>query len=181
MDMDRRTYLSALALSMASAGCIGSAGTDDPTGQEEGDMDDTSQPAYLDEGSIVYKREPLELRAPTDMVRPGESITFEIRHMGDSEDISLGCHIPWAIQKYENEEWKHAVWTDERWNQMCATSIAPGETLSQTISLSGSALAENHGISESEADVTFAPGKYRFVLVHSNPPLAVKFSVLPEE
>jgi hypothetical protein len=181
MGMDRRTYLSTLALSIASAGCIRSAGTDDLTGQEKGDMDDTSQPVYLDKGPIVYEREPLELRAPTDTVRPGESIKFEVNHTGDSEDISLGCHVPWAIQKYEDEEWKHAVWTDERWNQLCATLIAPGETLSQTIPLSGSALAGDHGVSESEADITFAPGKYRFVLVHSNPPLAVNFSVLPEE
>lgn len=181
MDMNRRTYLSALTMSMASAGCIASVGTDDPTDSEEEDMDDTSQPAYLNEGSTVYEHESLELRAPTDTVRPGESITFEVHHTGNSDDISLGCHIPWAIQKYEDEEWKHAVWTDERWNQMCATSIAPGETRSQMIPLSGSALADDHGVSESEAGVTFAPGKYRFVLVHSNPRLAVNFSVLPEE
>jgi hypothetical protein len=179
--MDRRTYLSAFALSMASAGCLGRAGTADPTDHGNGDMDDTSQPEYLDEGSIVYEHEYLELRALTNAVRPGESITFEIHHTGDSEVISLGCHIPWAIQKYENKEWKHAVWTDERWHLLCATSISPGETLSRTIPLSASALADDQGVSESEADVTFTPGKYRFVLVHSNPPLAANFSMLPEE
>ena len=167
--MDRRTYLSALALSTTSAGCV-----------ESVVGDDTSRPAYLDKGPIVYEREPLKLRAPTDTVRPGESITFEVHHTGNSEDISLGCNVPWAIQKYENEEWNHAVWTGGRWYQTCLTLLPPGETLTQTVPLSGSALADGHGVSDSEADVTFQPGKHRFVLAGSDPPLAVNFDVRPE-
>jgi len=167
--MDRRTYLSALALSVTSAGCV-----------ESVVGDDTSRPAYLDEGPIVYEREPLQLRAPTDTVRPGESITFEIRHTGDSEEIGLGCNVEWAIQKYEDDEWKHAVWTDKRWSHLCLTMIAPEKTLTQTVPLSGSALADDHGVSDSEADITFRPGKHRFVLTASNPQLAVNFDVRPE-
>ena len=140
-----------------------------------------SEPAYFEAGSIVYEREPLQLRAQTEAVRRGDSITFEGRHTGESENISLGCNIPWAIQTHEDGTWKHVVWTDQRWYDMCATSIAPGDTLTTTVPLSGTALADNHGISEGEADVTFTPGKYRFVLVHSNPPLAVNFRVHPAE
>lgn len=140
-----------------------------------------SQPAYFELKPIVYEREPLQLRAQTDAVRRGDSIPFEVRHTGGSENISLGCDIPWAIQKYEDGEWKHVVWTDQRWQDLCATLIAPGDTLTTTVPLSATSLADKQGISEAEADVTFTPGKYRFVLVHANPPFAVNFRVLPAE
>lgn len=141
---------------------------------------DSSQPAYFELESPVYEREPLKLRPRTQRVHRGDSITFEIRHTGESEEISLGCHIPWAIQEYEDGTWKHAVWTDQRWHRLCATLITPGDTLSITVPLSATALANDHGISEEEADITFTPGKYRFV-VFANPPLAVNFRVLPPE
>lgn len=174
-------YLSALALSTVSAGCLGSTAVGDSTGPQQIDMSNISQPAYYEAGSIVYERKPLQLRVPTDTVPQGDSITFEVHHTGESENISLGCNIPWAIQKYEDGKWKHVVWTDQRWHDMCATSIAPGDTLIITVPLSATALATKEGISEGEADVTFTPGKYRFVLVHANPRLAVNFRVLSAE
>lgn len=109
-----------------------------------------------------------------------ECITFELQHTGGSDDISVGCHIPWAIQKFEDGTWKHTVWTDQRWHLLCATLISPGETLTITVPLSPAALADEYGVSEEEAEVTFTPGKYRFV-VFVNPPLAVNFRVLSTE
>lgn len=174
--MKRRELLGGGVLALLVTGTIGTALGIGPLAPK-----DSSQPAYLERESPVYEREPLQLRAPTDDVRRGESITFEVHHTGGSEDISLGCNIPWAIQKYDDGEWKHAVWTDQRWYDLCATSIAPGDTLTITVPLSGTALADKQGISEGEADVRFTPGKYRFVLAHSNPPLAVNFRILPAE
>ena len=169
--MKRRTYLISVgAGATALAGCIAVA-----------EPEDTPQAGYQGEQEVVYEREPLQLLTRTDEVHVGDSITFEVRHTGDSENISLGCNIPWAIQKYEDGKWKHAVWTDQRWHQMCATLIAPGDTLTTTVPLSATELADEQGISEAEADVTFTPGKCRFILVGSNPSLAVNFRVLPVE
>lgn len=173
--MKRRELFGAGALAV-----LGGSGVRTALGIGPFTSNNSSRPDYFELKPIVYEREPLLLRAQTDAVRRGDSITFKIRHIGESENISLGCHIPWAIQKYEAGKWKHAVWTDQRWHDMCATSIAPGDTLTTTVPLSGTALADNHGISEGEADVTFTAGKYRFV-VFVNPPLAVDFRVLPAE
>lgn len=174
--MKRRKLLGAGALTLLGGGAVGTALGIGPMASNN-----SSQPAYFELKPIVYEREPLQLRAHRDTVRRGETITFEIRHTGESEDISLGCHIPWAIQTYEDGKWKHAVWTDQRWHAMCATAISPGETLTISVPLSATALADKGAISEAEADVTFTPGKYRFILVHANPPLAVNFRVLPAE
>ena len=173
--MKRRELLGAGALLLGGS-AIGTAAGIGPLASNT-----TSQPAYFELDSPVYEQESLQLWARTERVPRGDSITFEVRHTGESENISLGCHVPWAIQKYEDGEWKHVVWTDQRWHLMCATSIAPGDTLTTTVPLSGTMLADGHGISNTEADVTFTPGKYRFVLIHANPPLAVDFRVLPAE
>lgn len=173
--MKRRELLGGGAVALLGGGAIGTALGIGPLA-----ANDTPRPAYFEREPITYERDPLRLRAPTDAVRRGDSITFEIRHTGGSEAISLGCNVPWAIQRYDDGTWKHAVWTDERWYQLCATSIPPGETITTTVPLSGSALATDHDVSDTEADVTFTPGKYRFV-VFANPPVAVNFSVLPRE
>lgn len=173
--MKRRNILGAGAL-LLGGGAVGTAAGLGPLASNS-----TSEPAYFEAGEIVYEREPLQLRAPTDAVRRENSITFEVQHTGESENISLGCNIPWAIQSYEDGTWEHLVWTNQRWHQMCATLIAPGDTLTTTVPLSAEALTDDHGMSEDEANVTFTPGKYRFILVGSNPPLAVNFRVLPAE
>ncbi|QLH82068.1 hypothetical protein [Halosimplex pelagicum] len=173
--MKRRELLGTGALALLGGGAAGTAVGLGPLASK-----DTSEPAYFELEPITYEREPLLLQAPTDAVPRGESITFELQHTGESENISVGCHIPWAIQKFEDGTWKHAVWTDQRWHLLCATLISPGDTLTITVPLSPTALAEDHGVSEEEAEVTFIPGKYRFV-VFANPPLAVNFRVLPTE
>lgn len=173
--MKRRDVLGAAGLLLGGS-AIGTAAGIGPLASNT-----PSEPAYLEAGSIVYEREPLQLRAPTDAVRHGDSITFEIHHTGESENISLGCHVPWAIQSYADGTWKHVVWTDQRWHQLCATLIAPGDTLTTTISLAATTLADNQGISEEEAEFTLTTGKYRFILVGANPSLAVNFRILPAE
>lgn len=173
--MKRRELLGAGAVLLGGA-AVGTAVGIGPFASNGG-----SRPAYLEAKPIVYERAPLQLRAASDAVRRGESITFEVRHTGSSGDVSLGCNVPWAIQEYEAGEWRHGVWTDQRWYDMCATSIAPGDTHTVTVPLSAAAFADEPGISDTEADITFTPGTYRFVLVHANPPLAVNFRVLSAE
>lgn len=173
--MKRREVLGAGAVLLGGS-AVGTAVGIDPLASNT-----DAEPAYFEAGAIVYERAPLHLRAQTAAVRRGESITFEVRHTGASETISLGCNISWAIQTHEDGTWNHVVWTDQRWHDLCATLIAPGDTLTTTVPLSGTALADDHDVSEGEADVTFTPGTYRFVLVHANPPVAVDFRVLPED
>jgi hypothetical protein len=139
--------------------------------------EDSSKPWYLGRASVVYERDRLRLSARQDAVRRGDTITFEITHIGDSEPVSLGCNVWWAIQTYEDDEWRHAVWTDGRFHQLCASEIGSGRTLTEKVPLSRTALAEHRGITESNTE--FTPGKYRFVLVGSEPYLAVNFRVLP--
>lgn len=174
--MKRRELLGAGLLAVLGGSAVGIVLGIGPSGSNN-----SSQPAYFELKPIVYEREPLQLRALRDAVHRGDSVTFEVRHIGESENISLGCHIPWAIQTYEDGKWKHVVWTDQRWHELCATSISPGETLNITVPLSATALADTGAVSEAEAEVTFTPGKYRFILVGANPPLAVNFRVLPAE
>ncbi|WP_459194665.1 hypothetical protein [Halosimplex sp. J119] len=173
--MKRRTVLGGGALTLLGGGAVGRTLGVGPLGSNS-----DSRPAYLESEPITYEREPLQLRAPTDAVRRGESITFEIHHTGESEDVSLGCNIPWAIQTDEDGAWNHLVWTDQRWLLLCLTMLSPGDTATVTVPLSPSELADGHGVSEEEADVTFTPGKYRFVVL-SDPPVAVNFRVLPAE
>ena len=131
--MKRRDVLGAGALLLGGSG-VGTAVGIGPLASNT-----ASEPAYAEAGSIVYEQEPLQLRTRSEAVRRGDSITFEVHHAGESENISLGCNIPWAIQSYEDGTWKHVVWTDQRWHQMCATLIAPGDTLTTTVPLSAEA------------------------------------------
>ncbi|ACV10822.1 hypothetical protein Huta_0635 [Halorhabdus utahensis DSM 12940] len=178
--MKRRELLGAGALALLGGGAAATAAGFGPLA-----TNDTDEPVYFDSAfdPITYERESLRLQAPTDAVPRGESITFELHHTGESEDISLGCHVPWAIQRYEDGTWEHVVWTDGRWTLLCGTTISPGETQTITVPLSATALAgEEHGVTEEEADgVAFTPGKYRFFVLANNPPLAVNFRVLPRE
>jgi len=139
-------------------------------------MSGPSHPDYLGQKAIVYERDRLQLRSQPDTVQQGETIIFEISHTGDSEAIFLGCHIPWAIQIYEGGEWKHAVWTDERYYNMCATQIGPGDTISLKVPLSQPALSGKDGLGEVAFE--FTPGKYQFILVGTTPQLAVDFRIM---
>ncbi|WP_276274106.1 hypothetical protein [Haloarcula litorea] len=173
--MRRREILGAGAV-LLGGGVVGTAVGVDPV-----PADTASEPAYLEDGEVVYEREPLRLRAPTDTARRGGSIAFEVHHAGTSGRIDLGCNVPWAVQSYEEGTWNHVVWTDERWHDLCATVIGPGDTLATTVPLSAAGVADERGVSGPEADVTFTPGTHRFVLAGTSPPLAVNFNVLPAE
>lgn len=174
--MDRRKLLGAGAVTLFGGGMVGTALGYGPLGERE-----PTQPAYLDDARVVYERKHLVLRACSYEVRPGGTITFEITHTGppDSDTISLGCEMPWAIQEYDNDEWNHAVWTGGRYANMCYTGISPGSTRTETVTLSSEDLADQRYISDVQTQ--FEPGIYRFVLAKTSPQLAVNFRILPRE
>lgn len=170
--MNRRKVLTASGLTLLGGGIVGTALGYGPLAS-----DDSSKPSYLGDAEIVYERDELVLRAHPDVVEQGETIEFEITHTGQSEARGLGCNIPWAIQKYEDGGWKHAVWTSARYFNMCSSRISPGETRTLAVPLSREELNEYREIGE--VDFEFSPGKYRFVLVGVEPYLAVNFSISP--
>lgn len=175
VDMSRRQAL------MAGAALLGASGTAAATARGIGPLaaDDPSQPEYLGSKPIVYERPPLVLRPEPAAVRPGDTITFEVHHTGESESVSVGCEYPWAIQAYNDGEWHHVVWTATRWHNLCASGLPPGETHTIQLTLSEEGLAEERYMDE--VNVTFTPGTYRFILVGTDPALAVNFQVLPAE
>lgn len=168
--MKRRELLGSGTLALLGVGVTGTALGYGPLAQ-----DDPSRPAYLDNGRIVYEHDRLQLRAQQDVVRRGDTITFEITNTGESNDVSLGCHNPWAIQYYEDGEWNHAVWTGGRYYLLCLTSLSPGGTYTEEVTLSDEAISEQPYVDD--VDFKFTPGKYRFVVVGSDPYLAVNFRI----
>ena len=127
--MKRRTYLLSVGVGAAAlAGCLASA-----------ESEDTPQAGYQGEEEVVYEHDYLKLRLSRDTVRIGDTIEFEVTNTGDSK-ITLGCHNPWAIQKYVDGEWRHVTRTSDRYYQLCATVLGPGRSLVESITVSKSEL-----------------------------------------
>lgn len=175
--MKRRELIGAGTLTIVGGSAVGTALGVGPLASNE--TTEPDQPEYLGREPVVYDRDDLQLRALHDSVRRGETNTFEIKHTGSSEAINLGCNIHWALQVYQDEQWKHVTWTGGRYYDLCYTAISAGQTVTETVPLSRSDLAENSDISEVVIDLT--PGKYRFVLLGSPPYLAVNFNLFPAE
>lgn len=174
--MHRRTLLGGGAALLLGGGTVGAA-----LGVGPFDSDDGTGPDYLG-STVVYEREDLLLSARPDPVELGDDVTFEMEHTGDSGTVSLGCNVTWALQADESGEWTHVTWTGGRYYDLCATQLRPGETATETVSLSVTALEANPDVSEVAVE-DFSPGTYRFVLVdgRGSPYLAVNFRVRSSE
>lgn len=160
--MKRRTCLGVVGASAAAlAGC---------TAIEAPQSD--SGPDYRGENEVVYERDDLTLRLLQEAVHLGDAIAFEVTNTGDSE-VVLGCHNPWAIQKQSDNGWQHVAWTGTSYYQMCATFLAPGDSLAEELELSESGLEAR----ADEVHTELRPGTYRFVLLGPSPFLAVDFDV----
>jgi len=161
--MNRRSYLaSVVATAAVPAGYI--ALTDRQTDRT---------PGYRGDQSVVYEHDDLQLRLLQDEVQLGDTVEFEVTNTSDLT-VVLGCHNPWAIQRRFDGEWRHVTWTGERYYQLCASGLAPGDSLTEQITLSESEL-EAHA---DELQTDLVPGAYRFLLLGSSPYLATDFDVL---
>lgn len=136
-------------------------------------------PEYHGRAPVVYERDDLRVLPVDDPARIGESITFEITNTATAEAVTLGCHVPWALQAYEDGDWRHVSWTEGRYYQACATVIEPGVTTTVTVPLSAEAIADEAVSSGPATDLT--PGTYRLVLLGTDPYLAVNFQALPSD
>lgn len=168
--MKRRTLLAggSVALLGGVAGAV--------VGFEPPSSGDEPRAAYQDEGEIVYDHDDLELRFEAESVHLGDTIAFEVINTGDSK-VSLGCHNPWALQRYADGEWRHVTWTGSRYYQMCATELPAGESITERVTFSESSL-ENQA---SEVHGELQSGQYRFVLLGSAPFVAVGFPIRSAE
>jgi len=132
--------------------------------------------AYRSNSRVAYEHETFELSASRDVVRFGESIDFEVTNTGDS-DATLGCNNPWAVEAYADGEWRTVTWTGESYYQMCATLLGPGSSVTESIRIS----KPRFGTGTDGVEFRETPTRYRFVLLGSDPYLAVDFTVRSDE
>ncbi len=163
--MNRRTYLLSGGATVATLAGFAAVGT----------LQDESQVEYQGK-DIVYERDDLSLRLRQEPISLGDTGEFEVTNTGDSK-ITLGCNNPWAIQKQSDGDWQHVTWTGDRYYQMCATELSPGDSLVEGITLSKSGLERG----SNEHSPELRPGQYRFLLLGSSPYLALEFELLDSE
>lgn len=153
--MKRRALLAAVGTG-ALAGCsdLVSVGRADPT--------DTGR------WSVTDDHPSLTLRVSPDPVRLGESVTCEVTNESD-EAVTLGCNVPWDLQRADGDDWERVAWTGERYYQMCFYELEAGDTYEESITLTKASLGER----TSGAESSLRPGRYRLVLVGGHAPHAV--------
>lgn len=121
---------------------------------------------------VVYEHDQLRLHTSDNAVRPEGTIKFRITNTGDS-NVSLGCHNPTTIQKQVDGEWRDVVWTSADAFLTCATVLPAGKTTTETVTISRNALETK----TEKVRPELKPGQYRFVLLSTDPYLAVDFQV----
>ncbi|WP_439026588.1 hypothetical protein [Haloarchaeobius sp. DT45] len=164
--MNRRDLLAAGSLTLLGGG-VGTALGLGPFGAP-----DESTADYQDDASIVADHDRLDLRLLDESVRLGETARFAVTNTGD-EQVSLGCNVPWALQRRADDGWRHVAWTGGRYVQLCYTGLGPGRSHVEHVPLTESELTAR---TDGEA-VDLVPDQYRFVLLSPVVFLACEFAV----
>ena len=121
----------------------------------------------------VGERPELSFRVSPDPVTLEETLTYEVTNGGD-EAVTLGCNVPWDLQRADGGDWERVAWTGGRYYQLCAFQLQPGGTHEESITLTEAALVEQTSGGESALE----PGRYRLVLVGPpGPKPAVEFEL----
>ena len=113
---------------------------------------------------IAYEHDQLRLQVLKETVHLDGAIKFEITNTSESV-ISLGCHNPWTIQQFVNGQWRDVVWTSAEGFPTCATVLSAGESRVERVTISKAALETQ----TEEVRLDLAPGRYRFVLLPTDP------------
>jgi len=157
----RRTVLSASVGGLtALAGCSLIGSDTEPLTALFGDHD------------VVYRHEQVTLSPASETVPLGETLEYTVTNTGDSA-ISLGCGDPETVQKFRDETWRDVVFTSADGFGGCGSSLDAGASHTDGVTLTESAL-------ESETEVvkeSLEPGRYRLVLLFTEPYLAAEFHV----
>ncbi len=128
------------------------------------------------EEPITYEHDHLQLSGPENPVTTGETIEFTVTNTSTTE-ISLGCHNPWTLQQQKNGRWREMMWTTSNVFLACLTTLKPGDSITETVTLGRSALETKSEIIKHE----FVPGLYRFVLLATDPFFAINFRIKPSK
>jgi hypothetical protein len=201
--MNRRQFFGSVVVGMLpfAAGCVGNSGVGDgnetttaekTTLLEKTDTEDgttrknTSAPPQTTEQSkkytpltnhyfsdtIAYEHNQLRLRSLNSAVQPGGTIKFEVTNTGDSS-VTLGCKNPWTLQKRVDAQWRDVIWTSTEYYLTCATMLPAGESTTVKVTVSRPTLETQ----SEEVRLELSPGQYRFVLLSTDPYLAVDFRI----
>jgi len=169
---DRLSRRRILALGAITTSLMGGAYTVAGLRSDE----DEPRADYLRDDQISYEHDNIEVQVIQDTVYIGDTIEFEVTNTGES-NVTLGCQNPWTVEKQENGEWQTVAWTGGDYYKLCATVLSPGETYTESLSLSKSELVQRADNTKLE----IRPGQYRFVLLGPSPFYAVDFRVLDSE
>lgn len=169
--MRRRTLLAGGALSLLGVAGIGTVYGFDPLGGDE-----NCEYQYRCDGEIVYEHEDLDLHTKTPSVRRGEAARFDLRNRSE-EPIPVGCNLPWALQTESEDRWRHVTWTAGRYYDLCFQAIRGGDRLRIRIPMSTTDLEADRDVAD--LAVSLEPGRYRLVLVGTEPHLAADFEMRP--
>lgn len=161
----RRTVLSLSIGGIAGlAGCTGLAGYAAPEPQGEPVTE------FYGGRPIEYHHDRLRLSLSKKAVRVGDSLQFAVTNTSES-NVALGCHNPWTIQTFREEEWKDVVWTSANGFPSCSTVLEGGETRTERVTVDRAALET--GTETVKEELT--AGRYRLVLLSTDPFLAADF------
>jgi len=159
--MRRRRLLASLGAASALAGCA------------TGYVADDVGPSYRNEAPVVYDRADIDISLRDGPPRLDGTVAFAITNTGE-DGVSLGCKNPWALQRRDDGEWHHVTWTASRYPLLCLTSVGPGRTYTERVTLSEEWLTEQ-GMS---VERPLTPGTYRYVVVGTSPYPALEFELL---
>ena len=168
--MERRALLS-----MFGAGAISVMAGCTVLGQQSGGSDDP-KPAYIGKEDVVTGCKNICLKIQSKPVRLDQQVKIMVVNEGD-ETASLGCNLPWALQRYSDGSWNHVAWTGDRYYDLCTAVLKPEDSQEVTFTLSESGLKQQ----ASDVRAPINPGRYRFLLIGAEPHYALEFEVRSSE
>jgi hypothetical protein len=145
---------------IALSGCLGGEKRSEPLVEHFGGK------------SIVYKHDRLRLSISSPVIQLGGTFKFTVKNTSDS-DITLGCGNPWTLLKFRDDQWNDIIWTSAEGFASCATVLEAGKTRTEQVTLERSALETPTETVQGE----LTPGKYKLVLLSTDPFLGANFRV----
>jgi len=138
--------------------------------------DEESLTSLFGDHGVVYQHEQVGLSLSTDTVALGGTFEYTATNTSDTS-ISLGCGSPWTLQTFRDDEWRDMIFTSAEGFGGCGSSLAAGASHTEEVTLTESALESRTEVVKEDLD----PGRYRLVLLFTEPYLASEFRVQDPE
>lgn len=120
-------------------------------------------------GPVASDHDQVRLRARRARVARGEAIGFDVANVGDAP-VALGCGNPWTLHQRRDGRWRDVLRTSAVAHPQCATRLQPGESIVERVTIPTTLANRPETVA---FDLT--PGRYRFVLLGTDPFLAADF------